>query len=116
MPASMKFSSICKLYVHPLAGLVGLTTIILLVSGCAAVGPDYETPEAPVSEQWIDIDTPGVNDQSAELAQWWTAFNDPVLNSLVEQAYQQNLTRKSRDRYWQQISPNPTDQRRGGQG
>jgi outer membrane protein TolC len=33
-----------------------------------------------------------VNDQSAELAQWWTAFNDPVLNSLVEQAYQQNLT------------------------
>jgi outer membrane protein TolC len=92
MPASMKFSSICKLYVHPLAGLVGLTTIILLVSGCAAVGPDYETPEAPVSEQWIDIDTPGVNDQSAELAQWWTAFNDPVLNSLVEQAYQQNLT------------------------
>jgi len=92
MPDSMISSSICKLCVHPLAGLMGLTTLIMLVSGCVSVGPDYETPEAPMSEQWIDIDTPRVNNQSADLAQWWTAFNDPVLNSLVEQAYQQNLT------------------------
>jgi outer membrane protein TolC len=77
---------------HPLAGLIGLTALIMLVSGCAAVGPDYETPQAPMSQQWIDIDAPRVNNQSADYAQWWTAFNDPVLDSLVEMAYQQNLT------------------------
>lgn len=73
-------------------GLFGFAALIMFVSGCASVGPDYQTPEAPMSQQWIDIDAPRVNDQSADLAQWWTVFNDPVLDSLVEQAYQQNLT------------------------
>ncbi len=92
MPASMNSKRIRHHEAHPLAGLIGLTALIMLVSGCAAVGPDYETPQAPMSQQWIDIDAPRVNNQSADYAQWWTAFEDPVLNSLVEMAYQQNLT------------------------
>ncbi len=92
MPASMNSKRIRHHEAHPLAGLIGLTALIVLVSGCAAVGPDYETPQAPMSQQWIDIDAPRVNNQSADYAQWWTAFNDPVLDSLVEMAYQQNLT------------------------
>ncbi len=92
MPASMNSKRIRHHEAHPLAGLIGLTALIMLVSGCAAIGPDYETPQAPMSQQWIDIDAPRVNNQSADYAQWWTAFEDPVLNSLVEMAYQQNLT------------------------
>ena len=66
----------------------------MLVSGCTALGPDYEIPEAPVSQEheWIDIDAPRVDNGSADLARWWTVFEDPVLDSLVEMAYEQNLT------------------------
>ena len=83
MPASMH-SGRRRHEMRAVANLVGVSALIMLVSGCAAVGPDYETPEAAVSQQWIDIDAPGVNNQSADFAQWWTAFNDPVLDSLVE--------------------------------
>jgi NodT family efflux transporter outer membrane factor (OMF) lipoprotein len=75
-----------------LTDLVGVAALIMLVSGCAAIGPDYETPDAPMSQQWIDIDAPRVNNQSTDYAQWWTVFKDPTLNSLVDMAYQQNLT------------------------
>ena len=92
MPASTNSSSICQPSVHPLPGLIGLTTLIMLVSGCVTVGPDYKTPEAPMSQQWIDIDAPRVNNQAADYSQWWTVFNDPVLDSLIDTAYQQNLT------------------------
>ena len=77
---------------HPLPGLMGLTALLMLVGGCVTLGPDYQTPEAPMSQEWIDIDEPRVDNQSADYSQWWTVFNDPVLNSLVDQAYQQNLT------------------------
>ncbi len=30
--------------------------------------------------------------EEQQLSEWWTVFNDPVLNSLVQTAYQQNLT------------------------
>ena len=75
------------------AGFIGLMTMMLLVIGCTSVGPEYEPPESPVSQEyrWIDIDAPRVTDNSADLAQWWTVFGDPLLNSLVDMAYQQNL-------------------------
>ncbi|MFQ5937574.1 MAG: efflux transporter outer membrane subunit [Acidiferrobacterales bacterium] len=69
-----------------------LVAVVLLLSACTTLGPDYEKPDAGVSEQWIDIDAPRVNSRPADLADWWTVFNDPVLNSLVEMAYTQNLT------------------------
>ncbi len=72
--------------------LVGLLALASFASGCTTLGPDYKKPEAAVSQQWIDIDAPRVNSVPADLADWWTVFNDPVLNSLVEMAYTQNLT------------------------
>jgi len=92
MPASMNSNRIGHLRVHPLAGVISLTALVMLVSGCAAVGPEYETPEAAMSQEWIDIDAPRINNESADYARWWTVFEDPVLNSLVDMAYQQNLT------------------------
>ncbi len=72
--------------------LVGLLALASFASGCTTLGPDYEKPKAAVSQQWIDIDAPRVNSTPADLADWWTVFKDPVLNSLVEMAYTQNLT------------------------
>ena len=73
-------------------GLLCLIAIGALLGGCTTLGPDYETPDAPMSAQWIDIDAPRIGDESVDYSQWWTVFDDPVLDSLVEQAYQQNLS------------------------
>jgi NodT family efflux transporter outer membrane factor (OMF) lipoprotein len=56
------------------------------------VGPNYCPPAAPVASQWIDYADPRVKEEEEHLAQWWNVFDDPVLNTLIQSAYQQNLT------------------------
>jgi NodT family efflux transporter outer membrane factor (OMF) lipoprotein len=56
------------------------------------VGPAYMRPAAPVEHEWIDADDPQVRSASAVEHQWWRQFNDPVLDQLVLQAYEQNLS------------------------
>jgi len=63
----------------------------MLTGGCAMVGPDFETPETKVAEQWADKEAPGITRQPVLDAEWWKVFNDPVLNTLVQTAYEQNL-------------------------
>jgi NodT family efflux transporter outer membrane factor (OMF) lipoprotein len=58
------------------------------------VGPNYKRPPAPIAPQWIDADDARVHSQPVDDSYWWAVFNDRVLNSLVESAYQQNLTLK----------------------
>jgi NodT family efflux transporter outer membrane factor (OMF) lipoprotein len=60
------------------------------MSGCA-VGPDFVRPDAPAEEEWIDSDVPQIKTEEADLTDWWKVFNDPVLDSLIETAYGQNL-------------------------
>lgn len=78
---------------------------LLCVSGCTSVrdyvrngfkvGPNYQRPPAPIANEWIDSRARGVNPATEDLNYWWAAFRDPVLNSLIGQAYQQNLTLRS---------------------
>ena len=56
------------------------------------VGPNYCRPVAPVADHWIDDRDPNVGSEPAHDASWWQTFNDPVLDSLVQTAYRQNLT------------------------
>ena len=65
---------------------------VMWLSGCAMVGPDFVKPEAPVQSEWIEARDPGIKTEPADYRDWWAVFNDPVLNRLVESAYQQNLT------------------------
>ncbi|MGH7828355.1 MAG: efflux transporter outer membrane subunit [Candidatus Binatia bacterium] len=69
------------------AGTAGLA---LLTAGCS-VGPNYEKPDVPVPAGWNEAQQNGVSQQAAELTRWWTAFDDPLLNSLVGRAVQSNL-------------------------
>jgi NodT family efflux transporter outer membrane factor (OMF) lipoprotein len=62
-----------------------------LLAGCL-VGPDFSAPSAPVAEKWLEADNPSVETRNQEYRDWWTVFHDPVLNRLVEIAYNQNLT------------------------
>jgi NodT family efflux transporter outer membrane factor (OMF) lipoprotein len=56
------------------------------------VGPNYRKPPAPVAKDWIDADDRRVRTEWDDLSKWWTVFNDPVLDSLICDAYRQNLS------------------------
>ncbi len=77
------------------AVVVYLVTVAMLVSGCA-VGPNYFRPSAPPPpEEWIEGKDPGLTGDLPEYGEWWKVFNDPLLNSLIEEACAQNLTLRS---------------------
>jgi NodT family efflux transporter outer membrane factor (OMF) lipoprotein len=71
--------------------ILGLLIVTFVISGCAMVGPDYVKPTAPEPEKWLDSNEPGFKTEETNFSDWWTVFNDPVLNDLIEAAYQQNL-------------------------
>lgn len=64
--------------------------LAVLTTGCA-VGPNFVRPEAPMPEQWLKADAAGLKRDATDYSQWWRVFDDPVLDRLVEKAYQQNL-------------------------
>ena len=68
-----------------------LTLVIAsLAAGCAMVGPDFRTPAATVADEWSSSKAPGITGQPAVESQWWKIFNDPILDELVQTAYEQN--------------------------
>ena len=80
-------------YFHSFAFvLFGLLALSLVISGCTMVGPDYVKPTAPEPKEWLDSTDPKIESKAADFSAWWTVFNDPMLNTLVNSAYQQNLT------------------------
>jgi len=66
-------------------------SFVLLLTGCA-VGPDYIRPDVPEPQKWLEEKDPVIKSEPADFGRWWTVFNDPVLNTLVERAFQQNLS------------------------
>ncbi len=59
--------------------------LLALLAGCAAVGPDYERPEAPKAGAELFV---GDGVEVDSLAFWWRGFQDPLLTELVEQGLQ----------------------------
>lgn len=72
--------------------LVGCTSFTQYVQNGFKVGPNYGRPPAPVEQDWIDASDKRLLEDDTDIDKWWTVFNDPVLNGLVENAYRQNLT------------------------
>ncbi len=78
-----------------------LGTLALCLCGCTSVrdyihngfkvGPNYKRPPAPVAPHWIDANDVRVRSEETDHSRWWTIFNDPTLNDLVQTAYSQNL-------------------------
>ena len=62
----------------------------LLLAGCA-VGPNYKRPQVAVPRQWTVAAARGTSATPIEKDDWWTSFQDPELNSLVERSAKQNL-------------------------
>jgi len=69
-----------------------MVSLMLGLSGCSMVGPDYVKPTPPEPDNWLEPDNPQIESTEADFSHWWSVFNDPVLNTLVETAYRQNLS------------------------
>ncbi len=75
------------------AGLIWAGT----VAGCA-VGPNYRAPESPAPAAWSALTSGTAATQPsrpttrpADVATWWQALRDPLLDALVAQAVESNL-------------------------
>ena len=81
--AAMKPTARCS-------GPLALALSCALLTACASVGPDYhEAPTLDVGSGWS---APLASEsRSADLARWWQALNDPILDRLMVTALAQNL-------------------------
>ena len=69
-----------------------IISLLLSLGGCAPLGPNFELPESKLPEQWDTTGTGIFKDKvEADNLGWWKEFNDPVLDKLIQTAYEQNL-------------------------
>lgn len=71
---------------------IGALGILLLLGGCTMVGPDFVKPDAPIAQKWTESGELQLTSTQTDHANWWKSFNDPVLDKLIDEAYDQNLT------------------------
>ncbi len=83
-PSRAKFRLISALTLGP--AVVSVVAAFTL-AGCA-VGPDYLRPNASLPSSYAEATVK--TGQSQIDAAWWTHFQDPILNDLVEQALNKN--------------------------
>ena len=81
-------------FLKPPVGSWSMVLVGIVLASCAAVGPDYEQPAAPLPGAWESAQSAGLQATQYELIEWWEVFDDPVLNQLVETAHQQNYNLK----------------------
>ena len=67
---------------------------VLILAGCATVGPDYVPPDRTVSKDWHTPLNDGLIAEEIDpqaLATWWNTLNDQELSSLIARAVKGNL-------------------------
>jgi NodT family efflux transporter outer membrane factor (OMF) lipoprotein len=67
---------------------------MLLLSGCATVGPNYARPAIPAPATWNASSVAGIAPIAADdamLGRWWNVLNDPLLTSLIDAGLRANL-------------------------
>jgi outer membrane protein TolC len=67
---------------------IALVTTLALAS--CAVGPDYRPPKSAAPGNWSEAQLGGETNSAVQVVRWWTTFNDPELDSLVERAVKAN--------------------------
>ncbi len=68
--------------------------IVFILSGCAAVGPNYKGVKPSCPQKWytrLDGGLSALEPSPDTLAHWWTTLNDPTLTKLEENAVKGNL-------------------------
>lgn len=71
--------------------LVSLAVTTVLLAGCQSIWPDYLRPKVEVPAQYTEQANQDNSSQDAQVINnWWTLYQDPVLNDLVAKALQNN--------------------------
>jgi len=73
-------------------GLLLAVVYAVFLSACTTVGPDFEKPQPEVADEWLQSDSEQISTDPAIYKAWWKNFNDPVLDTLIDRAYGNNLT------------------------
>ena len=71
--------------------LILVAVILLPAAGCT-VGPNFVSPEAPIADKFREASNRSVQSTRQDYRDWWKSFHDPILNRLIQTAYNQNLT------------------------
>ena len=71
---------------------IPVLSLLLALTAACLVGPNYQTPKSDVAPHWLPSPVASPKPLNAADAYWWRVFDDPVLDALVESAYQNNLT------------------------
>ena len=61
---------------------IGILSVagMFLVTACKNVGPDFEKPEVPVADTWLEAENDKVDTSSTSYRDWWDVFEDPALH------------------------------------
>ncbi len=66
-----------------------------MLTACMTAGPDYKRPELALPESYGKNALPEESNALGEIPdQWWTLYQDPILNELVEKAFRNNSSIK----------------------
>jgi NodT family efflux transporter outer membrane factor (OMF) lipoprotein len=75
--------------------LIVLVGLAVTSGGGCTVGPDYHPPAQPMPGRWESPPTTQASvtvQQPVQVAEWWTTFHDPTLDSLIQRAVASNLS------------------------
>jgi NodT family efflux transporter outer membrane factor (OMF) lipoprotein len=71
--------------------LLAISSLALMSAACAAVGPNYQRPPVSLTAHYLAAPSPAAPAHDQDLEAWWQAFDDPMLERVVERAMAQNL-------------------------
>ncbi len=71
---------------------IGALACLSMLTSCAMVGPDFAPLEPGADGQASFVATEGLEPAADVPERWWQVFSDPILNHLVDEARQQNLS------------------------
>lgn len=64
--------------------------VLVLMTGCFRVGPDFTTPIVDTQESWLEQSH--VTTEEMEVGPWWHNYHDELLNCLVDYALEVNFS------------------------
>lgn len=66
--------------------------ILILLTGCFRVGPDFKSPPTTTQQSWTEQSSRIMTEQNVEIGPWWHNYQDDTLNDLIDYALQGNFT------------------------
>ena len=74
----------------PRTAIFAVAALAVGIAACAPVGPEFVRPDVPLNPDWLETELDAFDNDAAELTEWWKTLDDPVLDQLIETAYQRN--------------------------